>query len=344
MDILGASHEGNKHTKSDLYNDAALSFVHALRVDIYPSEEAMLSQEQKSAFMEWVDLLYWTLPPTWKLHTLIQDLRSNINSALTSRAALVRFIELHSDVVLEGRMRWTQTCSHGRDSEGYACGMWALLHISSVGVAERHKAVLGGRERATTAHAALTIRNYIQYFFQHVCGHQCQSDFVAMYDGCGFRHCKRLKQSKEKKTPPPESTWREFALWLFEIHNDVTLRLISAKTASHGHTKLTAEEKEAAMWPPRHDCRTCRDDKGNWNNDQVFEYLKTEYWPAGIHNWRFVVLDKNEYKHEPSRMGRWAIIRGGMIVVALFLVADIARQRYLLRTGRYKKFDGDHNV
>ena len=36
--------------------------------------------------------------------------------------------------------------------------------------------------------------------------------------------------------------------------------------------------------------------------------------------------------------------RGVMIVVAAFLVADIARQRYLLRTGRYKKFDDDHYV
>jgi hypothetical protein len=80
----------------------------------------------------------------------------------------------------------------------------------------------------------------------------------------------------------------------------------------------------------------------------VFNYLRTEYWPGGIHNWRFVVLDKNEYASAPRpkfRVERWTLIRAGMIVVAAFLVADIARQRYLLRTGRYKKFDHhDHYV
>ena len=347
LDILGASLDGYKRTKSDLYDDAALSFIHALRLDIYSSEEAELSQEQKSAFVEWVDLLYWTLPPTWKLHTLIQDLRTNIDMALANRANLVRFVELHSDVVLEGRTRWTQSCSHGRESEGYACGMWALLHICSVGVAERHKAVLGSRERATTAHAALTVRNYIQHFFRYVCGHQCQSDFMKMYDSCGFHHCKRFKQITKKNTKPKEESWKEFALWLHEVHNDVTLRLVTAEAALHGRKKLTFEEQEAATWPSTHACRLCYDDKGRWNRDNVFNYLRTEYWPGGIHNWRFVVLDKNDYEYAPSskfRVEPWTLVRGVMIVVAAFLVADIARQRYLLRTGRYKKFDDDHYV
>ena len=348
FDILGASLDGHTRTKSDLYDDAALSFIHALRLDIYSSEGVELSKEQKSAFVEWVDLLYWTLPPTWKLHTLIQDLRTNIDMALSNRANLVRFIEQHSDVVLEGRTRWTQSCSHGRDSEGYACGMWALLHICSVGVAERHTAVLGGRERATTAHAALTVRNYVQHFFQYVCGHQCQSDFMAMYDKCGFHHCKRFKQITKKNTKPKEESWKEFALWMHEVHNDVTLRLISAEAALHGRKRLTFEEEEAAIWPSTHSCRLCYDGKGKWNRDNVFNYLRTEYWPGGIHNWRFVVLDKNEYASAPRpkfRVERWTLIRAGMIVAAAFLVADIARQRYLLRTGRYKKFDHhDHYV
>ena len=347
LDILGASLDGYKRTKSDLYDDAALSFIHALRLDIYSSEEAELSKEQKSAFVEWVDLLYWTLPPTWKLHTLIQDLRTNIDMALANRANLVRFVELHSDVVLEGRTRWTQSCSHGRESEGYACGMWALLHICSVGVAERHKAVLGSRERATTAHAALAVRNYIQHFFRYVCGHQCQSDFMKMYDTCGFHHCKRFKQITKNNSKSKEESWKEFALWLHEVHNDVTLRLVTAEAALHGRKKLTFEEQEAAIWPSTHACRLCYDDKGRWNRDNVFNYLRTEYWPGGIHNWRFVVLDKNDYEYASSsnfRVEPWTLIRGGMIVVAAFLVADIARQRYLLRTGRYKKFDDDHYV
>jgi len=347
LDILGASLDGYKRTKSDLYDDAALSFMHALRLDIYSSEEAELSKEQKSAFVEWVDLLYWTLPPTWKLHTLILDLRTNIDMALSNRANLVRFAEQHSDVVLEGRTRWTKSCSHGRESEGYACGMWALLHICSLGVAERHKAVLGGMERATAAHAALTVRNYIQHFFRYVCGHQCQSDFMVMYDKCGFHHCKRFKQITKKNTKPKEESWKEFALWLHEVHNDVTLRLISAEAALHGRRKLTFEEQEAAIWPSTHACRLCYDEKGKWNRDNVFNYLRTEYWPGGIHNWRFVVLDKNDYEYvSPStfRVEPWTLIRAGMIVIAAFLVADIARQRYLLRTGRYKKFDGDHYV
>ena len=76
---LGATQDGYHHTRTDVHRDAALSLTYALESCIYwdDNNNSPLSFEEASALNEWLDLLHWTLPPTWMVHTLISYLRCN---------------------------------------------------------------------------------------------------------------------------------------------------------------------------------------------------------------------------------------------------------------------------
>ena len=273
IDILGASLNGLARTREAVYVDAALSLVHALRTDVFSAADP-LDADARRAFADWIDLLYWALPPTWLLHTLINDLRNNLD-AVTFREENLRFmIDKHVEVVTGGAARWSAQCRRADREEGggngYACGLWSLLHIASVGVAERHRAVLGARDRVATRVAARTLREYVARFFG--CA-PCREYFVDMFDGCGFDHCRRFRQ--HQKLPPPES-WEEFPLWLWEVHNDVNVKLAEAETQREG----IAESRDLALaaWPPAEACPACRDKHGRWDKAAVLAHLKKEYW------------------------------------------------------------------
>ena len=34
-----------------------------------------------------------------------------------------------------------------------------------------------------------------------------------------------------------------------------------------------------------------QDSNGKWNHTEIYKFLKNQYWPSGIHNFRYVVLD-----------------------------------------------------
>ena len=271
VDILGASLNGLARTRDAVYKDAALSFTHALKTEIFSKDENgeavyALDSGQREVFSDWIDLLYWALPPTWILHTLINDIRNNIDSVLVSEENLVFMVEKHQDVVNGGNTKWSHQCSKSDERGGYSCGLWSLFHIISIGVIERHKAVLGGRDQVSTKFVAETMRNYIDLFFH--C-EQCKEYFLKMYDSCGFKHCKRFKQNK--KLPSPES-WNEFALWLWEVHNDVNKRIAEADGSASQH------RLDLAAWPPAQECPVCKSESGKWDKDAVLGHLKHEYW------------------------------------------------------------------
>ena len=236
LDIVKASKHVYQRVRRETYADAAVSFTYALRHDIFTttittttsssssSSSSSLSEEQKEAFVDWIDLLYWALPSNWRLHTLINDIRNNLDSVLESKDALIHLVDLHHDVVHERHgshsssspqdnynledkealeddkkaVFWSEACAqkdihhhlqlsandnidndnidnnnnnnnNNNDQNygpphGYTCGLWNLIHIVSVGVAESHAAVLGARERATVSHAMYTISQYLTHF------------------------------------------------------------------------------------------------------------------------------------------------------------------------------------
>ena len=281
IDILGASLNGLARTRETVYKDAALSFVHALKTGIFvhdndgkASSTSSLTSTQREIFSDWIDLLSWALPPAWILHTLINEIRNNIDYVMDSEENLLLVVSKHEELVTGGNIKWSKQCSEHDERAGYPCGLWGLLHIVSMGVIERHRAVLGARDQISTQFVSRTMRNYIENFFD--CK-PCRDYFVTMYDTCGFNHCRRFKQSQ--KVPPSES-WSELALWLWEVHNDVNSKL--AKVAANAESTSGASWKHKKVdiysWPSQGDCPTCRGKTGKWEKDALLAHLKRTYW------------------------------------------------------------------
>lgn len=342
VDILGASLNGLVRTRDAVYKDAALSFTHALKTGIFSKEDGEasgpLDSVQREVFSDWIDLLYWSLPPTWILHTLINDIRNNIDSVMVSEENLLFMVEKHQDVVNGHNHRWSKQCSKSDDKGGYSCGLWSLFHIISIGVIERHRAVLGAQDQVSTKFVAQTMRNYIEQFFD--CG-QCREYFVGMFDSCGFSHCRRFKQSK--KLPSPAS-WHEFALWLWEVHNDVNLKLIEAELKRDGDG-ASKRKLDLAAWPRANECPECRDDYGKWDKDAVLGHLKKGYYPGGVQNFRFIVLKKKDNsKDESSGFLSDLLENIFFLAISAAFVMWCTRKRYISFTGRHKKMDHDHHV
>lgn len=334
VDILGASMDGMVRTKEAAYVDAALSFTHALRTEVFTDDNiAYLDSDRREIFSDWIDLLYWSLPPTWILHTLINDLRNNIDSVMTNEENLHYIVDKHIDVVTGSTTNWSPHCTNG--SNGYACGLWSLFHIVSIGVIERHRAVLGARDQISTKFVARTLRDYIEHFFS--CA-SCQQYFLEMYDNCGFNHCRRLKQPK--KLPPPES-WNEFALWLWEVHNDVNTKVLEAE-ASKDERVLTKEEREQSTWPASDTCSDCRDKRGKWNMDAVLSQLKKQYWPGGVQNFRYIVLKKKVIQEEETPWVTEFIEDAMFVALFAVIVFWLSRRQYVSFTGRHKKYEKDY--
>ena len=219
VDILGTSADVYRRLKKQTFSDAALSFTYALRHDIYkePDEDTVLplTSVEKEAFSEWIDLLFWTLPPTWRINTLLNDLRVDMERAVSDKSALIEMVNHQDQVVNEYvglSYTWSSACSHGDSKAGYTCGLWNLLHVVTIGVAERHKAVLGARDRITIHHSASAIRDYIQYFLSNSCSY-CRDSFLNVFDNCGLNSCKRFKA--KKKYPLDDVHWRDLAIWLW---------------------------------------------------------------------------------------------------------------------------------
>lgn len=348
IDILGASTANRKHTRSDLYNDAALSFTRVLKTGVYPKGQARspLQSPQREAFREWIDLLYWTLPPTWKLHTLINDVRLNVDHALGGSDYLSDIVDRHHEVVNENVKGWSDSCRKGQKDKdaGYTCGLWSLLHIMSVGVLERHSAVLGGRDRVSTRHAADTLAGFVSNFFDWC--DACQTNFAAMYGKCGYNHCKRFRQGgKNNRVPPAKETWKEFPLWLWEVHNGVNERVAKEEAERHNGRKATIAELENTKWPSRDACRHCYRKDGKFDEEEVLSYLKAEYWPGGVQNFRFVVLDKKKNVPVDDNYGMSRMLPTVVFISSVAAIGVVSawawRRRMLAVTGRHKKFESD---
>jgi len=336
VDILGASRDIYQRLKKDTFSDAALSFTYALKTNVFKENSVTsLSPQEKHAFVEWIDLLYWTLPPTWRLHTLINDLRTNMDHVSHNRQLLMQLVEKHYDVVNEQK-KWSAACTHGREipGVGYTCGLWNLIHILSVGVAERQHAVLGLRDRVSVRYAAESLRNYIHFFL--ACD-ICTNNFLQVYDECGMNHCKRFQPRKVT-----DKTWKELALWLWEYHNQVNVRLLRDRYEKQG-VETSFQDEEGVMWPSRQSCPDCWLKTGKWDKDRVYSHLKSEYWPAGVQNFRYVVLDPKSKDNNNNNLGWFQILLRilGASIATGFLLASMKKMR-LIWTGRHKKFESDY--
>ena len=270
--------------EEELILDASLSFIHALKYGVFTSD-AELTAEKKSALKNWLNLLSVSLPPEWALHKLIDKLIRRFSVISKSDAALERVLAEYE----LPRKFWSNGCKRkGGVGGGFSCGFWKLLHIVTVGVAE-HKggynlveAEMVGAETQTFSpiDAADTIREYIGHFF--TCA-ECREHFVKTYDDCSKnRRCARLTEETEFAT---DADWKELALWLWEVHNDVSVRLLverhTKRATKYSSKGLQASDEVTALWPDLDGCLMCFAEDGTWDEPEVFRMLERTYWYVG---------------------------------------------------------------
>jgi Erv1 / Alr family len=282
--IVKMSHE------EELILDVSMSFIQGLKVGVFKSRKA-LSQNEQVALEDWLHLLRVTLPSEWALHNLIDDLLDQFNSVVKSHEALVRVLEKHP----LHRDHWSLSCSPpGKIGGGFTCGFWKLLHVMTVGLAEhrggefviklrmaRQDSVLFSPELA-----ADTVREYIANFFPCT---SCAEHFTERFDDCSYRRCSRLSDKVSKTT---DADWKELAKWLWEFHNEVSIRVLHERAdndrkkrqrsnvlrAEQGPGAASVTDEIAALYPSIHDCLTCYNGDGSWNEDAIFVFLERQYW------------------------------------------------------------------
>lgn len=258
-------------------NDAALSFTRGLMMGVLRTSDDPLDYKRKAALMDWLDLLSISLPPELNLHELIDTLRLNIDSISQSPKSLTAIIEKHHIP----NPNWSDSCTK-KVGLGFFCGFWKLLHIMSMGVSEQAGGLALQESYPTirifsAKEAGDVIREYMAYFFN--C-EKCTQRFIAQYDDCSFQRCNRLSDAT---VDAPADSWKEFSIWLWEVHNDVSRS--KASRASDVFTKWGKKEEAkrwerdmSAVYPHIDQCLTCFTAEGLWDVNAVYLHLEREYW------------------------------------------------------------------
>ena len=298
-DVLGAAMDAYRRTKKDVFHDATVSLLFALQFDVNVenSDTGPSRDTRIAAFSTWIDLLYWTLPSSWKVNTLINDIRVNNNFNFLTNDAIAQAVENNKEVVLpDPSALWTNSCQRrSRKSEGYTCGLWSLLHIMSIGVAEQHHAVIGDTETVRTEHVVEAMHDYINNFLGCKI---CKTNFNKLYKKSCGKHgngCDRFKKDKYKgkridpRKNPNLEYWRDLSLWVWELHNSINLEVLKERKAADGQ-EANGADIEDVIYPSAKACPNCKTRSGQWDKNEVYNYLKSQYWPEGVHNFRYVVL------------------------------------------------------
>lgn len=291
-----------------VFHDAMASLVVTFTSSLYSqyTPGSPLPSDTSRALSEFLDLIRWAYPPESKVHNLAEDLRLDYANAITSEEGLLKVIARHVD--LEADITWSTRCG-AEANGGFACGLWSLLHVLSIGVAERHTSVVGVVERVSVIYAGQVMRTFIDKFF--VGCSACRDLWIQLYDDtcCALQGTDnvKLRISEGGKTI---DEWRSLAIWIWEIHNEVTVRRDQLAGKGYYH-KQPRMEPASSLWPTKKECPKCwqslTDDTGiamnmdSYDRNQLFNYLKMTYWPGGIRNNRLIVLERwNKAKRELS--------------------------------------------
>lgn len=267
--------------EEELILDASLSFTIALETGVSMGLEDL---KARATLRKWLDLLSIALPPEWAIHRLIDDLRRQFMFITQKRENMKSVVMKHP----LPRSGWSNSCRSSGMKTGFSCGFWKLMHTVTVGIAEQRGGqnlvesgmVLPTAKIFSPLEAADTIRDYIDKFF--TC-RSCRQHFVENYDDCDKnRRCDRLTDNVEGAST---ADWKELPLWLWEVHNEVSIRLVREKVGSSygkmGVRKMvTASDEIKAVWPNVDNCILCFYDDGTWNEGEVFRFLERSYWPG----------------------------------------------------------------
>jgi len=315
-----------RRSKSDVFNDAYLSFHFALKNSIH-MDLGPLSNKTRDAFYDWLSLLQQSMPPIWEIQNLLTALVDNFEGIAESEQNLVKL----ADTFPPPSDKWSQACEKGLKGMGYTCGLWELFHIMTVGVVEYNLMIYDGDHMIIPVDdVSVTLRNYIENFF--AC-EVCRMNFLHGFDTCARDRCTRLHHEATS-----QKEWVQLPLWLFEFHNGVNVRLMRERAERENWTP-TREDEIKAEWPSREECPKCWREDGGWNEDMVYKFLRTEYWlddaVAGVYRKELSELEMDE--DDEDSMPPIALQLLPIFVTIGVGVGWYVKERERRRTGLHKR-------
>eukprot|EP00933_Yihiella_yeosuensis_P052268 TRINITY_DN50293_c0_g1_i1.p1 TRINITY_DN50293_c0_g1~~TRINITY_DN50293_c0_g1_i1.p1 ORF type:complete len:574 (-),score=88.47 TRINITY_DN50293_c0_g1_i1:148-1869(-) len=259
--------------------DAEVAILYSLWQGTFTkAENGRITGDQLQELYRWLDFLARALPSRKASDDLI-DLSKATREASNS-SGTAAYLETGAWFnLLEKRgldsipsQAGMQPAPHWKICSTYTCGLWSLFHILSQAPSLSAYGFLAAsdapQEGAPTAEEVQTrIRGFVANFFG--CAY-CRDHFLQTFDSCAHDRCK-LKPDDRNGV----------AIWLWQVHNDVTLRVASEAS------KPTPE-----IWPPKFVCRACfihaesehdhNDTKdhehGSFDPAAVSEFLRQEFW------------------------------------------------------------------
>lgn len=328
----------HRRTRDELKSDIHLSLDFALRDGVFTSDNP-ISDKAADALKAWLKLIQKTLPDAWEVHSLIEELLRDFNYIIKHEGYLTRVLDQHPPESVS----WSEACSHGIPDEGYTCGLWEMFHAMTVGVVNFNM-MAPEQRRISTEDAAITLRNYIENFLGCI---GCRNNFIASFDSCAFDRCTRLEKEVIGIAQNKQKAWAELPLWLFEVHNDVNVRLVKEKAEREGRTASKKEEM-AALWPMKEECLPCYNNDAKqknvtWDYKNLYNWLQLEYGQLDsssgalrkeIHDLTIQTQRKLGKKDRRIKLSFGSIFGG-----VCFVVYSCIKVRRRLVTGRHKKIE-----
>ncbi|XP_021857362.1 sulfhydryl oxidase 2 isoform X2 [Spinacia oleracea] len=166
------------------------------------------------------------------------------------------------------------------DTRGFSCGLWVLLHSLSVKI-----------EDGESHMAFTTICDFIHNFFL------CEECRIHFFDMCS-------------RVNTPLNSTRDFALWLWDVHNKVNARLSKEEAAME-----TGDPNYPKMiWPLKELCPSCHlslisksdvSSQVNWDKEEVFKFLAS-YYGKTLHSVYkdkdLLTQDVDQHSHSEEQM------------------------------------------
>lgn len=126
------------------------------------------------------------------------------------------------------------------------CALWTLLHVAVTAASVRGLDALNATESGRPTSAPVSVdetmaftRSFVDAFFS--C-RPCKEQFLIDFDSCAYGRCDAAED------------WRGVSLWLWRVHNAVSLRVAAQQRAEVDR-----------RWPMYQDCQTC------WRRELVMD-------------------------------------------------------------------------
>lgn len=239
--------------------DAEVAVLYSLRQGVFlQGESGTLQGPPLAELMSWLDYLGRVFPggghrPVAKLSDALHEAVASADDKL-SVEAFEKLMDnrgldrIPPEAGLKPNAFW-------RHCQGFTCGLWTLFHLLS-------QAAKSTSSESAGEELLLRVRGFVENFFG--CGY-CREHFLEAFDGCKLERCSLAKDDLDGA-----------ALWLWKMHNDVTLRV----------AKEDGREIPSP-WPSAEDCEECwicQDcwKKGSRSDDDfkraaILAYLRQEF-------------------------------------------------------------------